>query len=172
MKCPSCGYQNLAGTDACEHCQTSLTQEDVPQAGTDVERRLVEDSIASLQPMVPLTVELQASLEDAIQTMRKHGVGCVLITGDGGKLAGILTERDLLQKVAGRKLDTRRSSVEDFMSKAPESGKSQHPLGYGLHRMIISDIRYLPLVDERDRPMGIVSSRDIIAYIAKRFRAV
>jgi CBS domain-containing protein len=33
--------------------------------------------------------------------------------------------------------------------------------------MIVSDIRYLPLVDDSGRPNGIVSSRDIIAYIAK-----
>jgi CBS-domain-containing membrane protein len=33
--------------------------------------------------------------------------------------------------------------------------------------MIVSDLRYLPLVDKSGRPNGIVSSRDIIAYIAK-----
>ena len=172
MKCPSCGYQNLPGTDACEQCQTSLTQEDVPQARTDVERSLMEDPIESLQPIRPLTVDLQTSLEDAIQMMCNHGVGCVLIIGDGDKLAGILTERDLLQKVAGQGLDLGQCIVGDFMSRAPESSKPDLPLAYGLHRMIISDIRYLPLVDKNDRPAGIISSRDIIAYMAKKFRAV
>ena len=105
MKCPGCGYENLAGADACENCGTSLTQEDVPQAGTEVERSLMEDPIASLKPVTPLTVERHVSLGDAIQMMRNHGIGCVLVTGDGGRLAGILTERDLLQKVAGQKLD-------------------------------------------------------------------
>jgi CBS domain-containing protein len=171
MKCPSCGYQNLPGTDACEQCQTSLTQEDVPQARTDIERSLMEDPIESLQPIRPLTVGLNTSLEDAIQLMRNHGIGCVLITDESGRLAGILTERDLLQKVAGQGLDLGRCIVRDFMSQAPESSKPEHPLAYGLHRMIISDIRYLPLVDMRGRPSGIVSSRDIIAYMARRFRA-
>jgi len=171
MKCPSCGYQNLPGTDACEQCQTSLTQEDVPQAGTDIERSLMEDPILSLQPIKPLTVVPQTSLANAIQMMRNHGIGCVLITNDDGKLVGILTERDLLQKVAGQQLNLDQCIVEDFMSQAPESSKPEYPLGYALHRMIISDIRYLPVVDKNDRPAGILSSRDIIAYIAMRFLA-
>jgi CBS domain-containing protein len=37
--------------------------------------------------------------------------------------------------------------------------------------MIVSDLRYLPLVDETDRPVGIVSSRDIIDYMAMKFGA-
>jgi CBS domain-containing protein len=57
------------------------------------------------------------------------------------------------------------------MSPAPESSKPEHPLGYALHRMIVSDIRYLPIVDSHGRPAGIVSSRDIVAYMAKQFHA-
>jgi CBS domain-containing protein len=169
MKCPSCGHQNLPGVDACERCQTSLTQEDVRQIQTDVERSLMHEQIRSLQPVEPLTVERGTPLKQAIQIMRNKNIGCVVVTGDNGKLAGILTERDLLQKVAGQNLDHSQCRVEDFMSPAPECSKSEHPLAYALHRMIISDIRYLPLVDENDRPEGIISSRDVIAYINKRF---
>jgi CBS domain-containing protein len=79
------------------------------------------------------------------------------------------TERDLLQKVAGQGLDFSQCMVEDFMSLAQESSKAEHPLAYALHRMIISDIRYLPIVDEDDRPEGIISLRDVIAYMNKRF---
>ena len=171
MKCPGCGYENLPGADACENCGTSLTREDVPQAVTEVERSLMEDPVECLQPISPLRVDLQTSLEEAIQRMRNHGIGCVLITDAGGKLTGILTEKDLLQKVAGQGLDLGQCIVGDFMSPAPESSKPDHPLGYALHRMIVSDIRYLPIVDSSDRPAGIVSSRDIVAYMAKHFHA-
>jgi CBS domain-containing protein len=169
MKCPSCGHQNLPGIDACERCQTSLTQEDVRKVQTDVERSLLKEQIKSLQPVEPLTVDLKTTLKQAIRIMRNKNIGCVVVTDDAGKLAGILTERDLLQKVAGQNLDHNECRVDDFMSPAPESSKSEHPLAYALHRMIISDIRYLPLVDENNRPEGIISSRDVIAYMKKRF---
>jgi CBS domain-containing protein len=171
MKCPACGYENLSGADACENCGTSLTRDDVPQAGTDVERSLMEDPVECLQPISPLRVDQQTSLEEAIQMMCNHGIGCVLTTDADGKLTGILTERDLLQKVAGKSLDLAQCVVGDFMSPTPESSKPDHPLGYALHRMIVSDIRYLPIVDSSGRPAGIVSSRDIVAYMAKRFHA-
>ena len=169
MKCPCCGYRNLPGVDACEQCQTSLTQEDVREVQTDVERSLMKEQIKSLRPVEPLTVGLKTTLKQAIRMMRDKNIGCVVVTGDAGKLAGILTERDLLQKVAGQSLDHGQCRVEDYMSQAPESSKQDHPLAYALHRMIISDIRYLPLVDEDDRPEGIISSRDVIAYIRTHY---
>ncbi len=172
MKCPACGYDNLPGADACENCSSSLTQIDVPQAGTEVERSLMEDPVECLRPIRPLTVDLPTSLSDAIQLMRNHHIGCVLVTGPDGTLAGILTERDLLQKVAGRGLDLERSAVRDFMTQIPETSKANHPLGYAIQRMIVCNLRYLPLVDEAGRPTGIASSRDIIEYMAKKFSAV
>lgn len=169
MKCPCCGHENLPGADACEKCQTSLTQEDVRQKQTDIETSLMQEQISSLQPDKPLTVERGTTLKQAIQIMRERRIGCVVVIDDASKLAGILTERDLLQKVAGQNLEHSQCMVEDFMSPAPESSKAEHPLAYALHRMIISDIRYLPIVDENDRPEGIISSRDVIAYINNRY---
>ena len=168
MKCPSCGHDNLPGADACEVCQTSLTQEDVPQADSGIERSLVEEPIACLQPIRPLTADPDTPLDIAIRRMRDHGIGCLLVVTGEGALTGILTERDLLQKVAGRGLDLAGCQVQDFMSGAPETGRPEHPLAYALHRMIVSDIRYLPLVDAEDRPIGVVSSRDVINYMAAR----
>lgn len=167
MKCPNCGYENLPGADQCEQCLSSLTRDDVPQAVSAVERSLMEDPVACLQPIRPLTVDTHTTLAAALALMRNHHIGCVLVTDKGASLVGILTERDLLQKVALEMPSLEHSTVEDFMSAAPETSKPDHPLGYAIQRMIVSDLRYLPLVDDTGRPNGIVSSRDVIAYIAK-----
>ncbi len=167
MICPNCGYENLPGADQCEQCLSSLTRDDVPQAESGVERSLLEDPVACLLPIRPLTVETHTSLAEALELMRNHRIGCLLVTVKQGSLAGILTERDLLQKVALEAPDLEQCRVEDFMSGSPETSKPDHPLGYAIRRMVVSDIRYLPLVDNSGRPNGIVSSRDIIAYIAK-----
>ena len=172
MKCPCCGRGNLPGADSCENCQASLCQDDVPQPCGAVERSLMEEPVACLQPLRPLTLEPYTSLDEAVRFMRNHGIGCVLVTDTTGRLAGILTERDLLQKVAGKGRELARLQVADCMTSAPERGRPEHPLGYALQRMVVSDIRYLPLVDASGRPVGIVSSRDIIAFMASRFRDV
>jgi CBS domain-containing protein len=170
MKCPSCGYANLPGADSCENCLTSLSQVDVPQPLDAVERSLMEEPVACLQPLRPLTLEPHTHLDEAVRFMRDHGIGCVLVTDAAGKLTGILTERDLLQKVAGKGCDLARMQVADCMTAAPEWSKPGYPLGYALQRMIVSDIRYLPLVDDDGKPVGVVSSRDVIAYMANRFQ--
>ena len=170
MKCPCCGAANLAGADSCENCGTSLTRDDVPRAGTEVERSLMEDPVECLHPVRPLTVDLQTTLAAAIQLMRNHRIGCVLVTAADGTLAGILTERDLLQKVAARGLELEGCAVQDYMTGVPETGKPDYPLGYAIQRMIVSDLRYLPLIDASGKPVGIVSSRDIIDYMATKFR--
>ncbi len=172
MKCPSCGYDNLPGADSCENCLASLSQVDVPQPLDAVERSLMEEPVACLQPLRPLTVEQHTRLDETVDFMRNHGIGCVLVTDAAGKLTGILTERDLLQKVAGKGRGLARLQVADCMTAAPEWSKPGYPLGYALQRMIVSDIRYLPLLDDGGKPVGIVSSRDIIAYMANRFRNV
>jgi CBS domain-containing protein len=172
MKCPVCARDNLPGADACDNCASSLTRDDVPQAASDVERSLMEDPVECLNPVRPLTIDRQTSLTEAIQLMRNHNIGCVLVSAADGSLAGILTERDLLQKVAGQGLDLDQCAVQDFMTEAPETSRTDHPLGYAIQRMIVSDLRYLPVVNETGRPVGIVSSRDIIDYMAMKFRAV
>lgn len=171
MNCPYCGYVNLPGSDACENCGSSLTPDDVPQADTAAERSLMEDPVECLNLSRPLTVDCMTSLLEAIQLMRNHHIGCVLVTAADGTLAGILTERDLLHKVAAHGLDLERCEVQDFMTGIPEISKPHHPLGYAMQRMSIADLRYLPLVDEIGRPIGIVSSRDIIDYIAAKINA-
>ncbi len=172
MKCPCCRYVNLPGADACENCGTSLTQDDVPQAGTEVERCLMEDPIERLHPRRPVTVDLLTSLTEAIDLMRKHHIGCVLVTTADGSLAGILTECDLLHKVACHGLELNQCAVKDFMTEVPETCRAEHPLGYGLQCMIVSDLRHLPLVNETGRPVGVASSRDIIEYIANKLCTV
>ena len=168
MKCPCCGFVNLPGSDACENCATSLTRDDVPQAETEIERSLMDDPVECLNPSRPLTVDCTTSLLEAIELMRNHHVGCVLVTAADGTLEGIMTERDLLHKVAAHGFDLEKCAVQEFMTALPETSKPYHPLGYAIQRMIVADLRYLPLVDETGRPTGIASSRDIIDYIAAK----
>ena len=167
MKCPFCGYDNLPGADACENCEASLTQNDVPQARARAAHRLMENPVEHLHPSKPLEVDGATSLTEAIDLMRGHSIGCVLVTAADGSLAGILTERDLLRQVAGHGIDLDQRTVHDFMTTLPETCRAEQPLGYALQRMIVSDLRHLPLVDDTGRPTGLISSRDIIEYIAE-----
>jgi CBS domain-containing protein len=171
MQCPSCGHENLPGADECEVCQTSLTQEDIPTddllaARTRLERSLIEDTVADLKPAPPISVASTVMLAEAIRTMQEKSIGCVLVTGADGKLAGIFSERDVLHRLAIEEVDLEQQTIDSMMTPEPETARLEHPLAHAIHRMIVGDHRHLPLVDTAGCPTGIVSLRDIVNHLA------
>jgi CBS domain-containing protein len=52
------------------------------------------------------------------------------------------------------------------MTPKPETIEPERPLAYALQRMTVGDLRHLPLVDEENRSVGVISSRDIINHLA------
>jgi CBS domain-containing protein len=168
MNCPSCGHDNVPGADACAACLTSLTHEDIPpeEARNRVEHSLMEDRVADLRPAAPISVGESTCLDEAVKNMRAKRIGCLLVTDTVGKLVGILTERDLLNKVAAEMEDFSRAVVADFMTRNPETIEPERPLGYALQRMLVGDLRHLPLVDRDGKSVGIISSRDVVRHVA------
>src|SRR5688500_16126274 len=101
MICPTCGWDNVPGNEACSHCQQALTPLDRPVAGCRVERSLMEDQVLVMRPTTPITVSPTTALDGAIQLMLSRNVGALLVIDYNGRLLGILSERALLKKVAG-----------------------------------------------------------------------
>ena len=125
----------------------------------------LREPIRLLNPRSPLSVGPQAALRDAVQIMREHHTGCVLVVEDE-RVVGILTERDLLLKVETADL---RKPVADFMTPDPETLRPEDPIVWALNRMSVGGYRHIPLVDRGGRPVGIVSVKDIIHYVVALF---
>src|SRR5579871_6172865 len=101
MICPTCGHDNLPGSEECSRCLQDLTQLDRPVPHNRVERSLMEDLVGVLHPAQPITISPTATVGEAIDTMLQHNIGAVLVVGTDGKLLGIFSERDLLVRIAG-----------------------------------------------------------------------
>ena len=125
----------------------------------------IREPIRLLSPRSPLCLEPEATLEEAVRLMREHHVGCVLAVRDG-RLVGILTERDLLEKLEG--VDLSRP-VRELMTPDPEVLRLDDPIVYALHRMSVGGYRHVPLVDDGGRPVGILSVKDIVHYVVSFF---
>ncbi|RMG97197.1 MAG: CBS domain-containing protein [Chloroflexi bacterium] len=132
---------------------------------SEVGDRLAEESLAALQPNVPISIDATDSLAKAIRKMNAHNIGCLLVTDPEDHLIGILTERDILMRVAGVVEDLTAAKVADYMTPNPIALKPDTPIAQALHEMSIHGFRHLPLVDEENRPEGIVSFRDIVHYL-------
>ena len=165
--CPSCGHPNIAGADECELCLASLTHEHptLDERRTRIEESLHGDTVAVLEPSPAIALPETDTVEVALRTLRENDIGCVLVTDGGGRLSGIVTERDLLQRMADE-LDPTAHRLAEVMTPAPETIRPEHSLAHALHRMTISDLRYLPLVDEDGKPERIVDARDLVGYLS------
>ena len=71
---------------------------------------MLRHPISQLEPNEPFVVEPQTPALEAIALMKKHRVGCVLVTRSG-KLKGIFTERDVLTTVVGEGVDPAKTPV-------------------------------------------------------------
>ncbi|MFP6646886.1 MAG: CBS domain-containing protein [Candidatus Latescibacterota bacterium] len=167
IQCPACGHGNMAGSDACEECGQSIVDAVDPEPESD--SWALTEPLLRLSPRVPETVERDQSLGETIARLKGRNVGCVLVTDHGGELAGIFTERDVLYRVAGLIEDLDSLPVESLMTPEPTALKPSDPINRALHLMAIHGFRHVPLVDEDDRPVGIVSLRDIIRFMEEHF---
>ncbi len=108
-----------------------------------------------------LAIEPDAGLAEAARRMVERGVGAVLVLEDG-RLAGILTERDIL-KAVGRGLDT-SARVADCMTRHPETIEPSDSTDHAAVLMLHGGFRHLPVVD-RGEVVGILSIRDLMRVV-------
>jgi CBS domain-containing protein len=115
-----------------------------------------------------LTVDPSSTLRRAAEVMSDRGVGCAVAVANE-KVAGIITERDILHAVA-QKQDVDKTTVADVMTKEVVSGEPGWDLVKAVKTMTDGGFRHL-LVMELDDPMGIVSLRDLMDSMAELVQA-
>ena len=106
-----------------------------------------------------LTVDCKASLRRAAKVMTERGVGCAVVI-DKEKVAGIVTERDILHAVADDKIMD-DATVDEVMTRDVVSGSPGWDVVKAVKTMTEGGFRHL-LVMEMDDPVGIVSLRDLM----------
>ena len=108
-----------------------------------------------------LSVGADERIAAAARRMVDRDVGAVLVM-DGERLAGILTERDVLRAVAeGRAED---ATVGERMTRQPETVEASESTGHAASLMIHGGFRHLP-VTESGAVVGIVSIRDLMRVV-------
>jgi CBS domain-containing protein len=111
-----------------------------------------------------LTIDPESTLRRAAKMMTERGVGCAVVV-EKEKVAGIITERDILTAVASdQRVDDTR--VEAVMTRDVVSGAPGWDVLKAVKTMTEGGFRHL-LVMEMDDPVGIVSLRDLMDTMAE-----
>jgi CBS domain-containing protein len=115
----------------------------------------------------PLTVPVGTSIRDAIRRMQDRKGEPVLVC-DGGRLLGIVTERDVLMKVLGRDVDL-DAPIDGVMTQTPGTLSPDASVREALEAMDRGGYRNLPLVDGGGSVVGLLRQQDVVEYVAESF---
>jgi CBS domain-containing protein len=159
--------------DPCYKLPRGIGASDVPAAPnlTDLaqplhchltQRRLggVPVKVADVMTRHASLVSPQASVRDAAESMAEHDVGAVLV-GDGGALAGILTDRDVILRVVVEGRDPNSVRVQEVMSSHLYTCREDDPVELAFQLMTEHQVRRLPVMDEEGALVGIVTLSDL-----------
>jgi signal-transduction protein with cAMP-binding, CBS, and nucleotidyltransferase domain len=163
--CPDCGTDNLQGVDSCEECGQDLRYLDVPAPKDGLQQVLLETSLKEVGLLPPNIVEAGESVLEAVRLMQKTRHGSVLVVEDG-KLVGIFTERDVLDRLAGEDVDLAKLPVQVVMTPKPQYLGEEDALAFAVHRMAVGHYRHIPVLRD-GRPIGFVSVRGVLKFLSR-----
>jgi CBS domain-containing protein len=107
------------------------------------------------------------ALREALAQMREHGGDAILVK-ENGRIAGILTERDVLTRVFGAEVDEARP-VSEFMTSDPHTLSADASLLEAMQAMESGHYRNVPLVEQDGTVIGLLRQQDVIEFIAEAF---
>ena len=152
--------------DAYEVNNASIHQR---QEEDPIRSAILNTPISELALRKPIFVEPSSYVVDAVQAMREQHIGCVLVQHEEA-LVGIVTERDVLNRVVFYN-ENRASLIESVMTKNPETLSSHESTAFALNMMCVGGYRHIPIVESNGKVVGVLSVRDIVAFLVELFPA-
>lgn len=119
--------------------------------------------VRDVMTQATVTESQQDSLRSAAERMWRQQTGSLLIT-EGGQLAGIITERDVLRAIAFG-ADPDKTSVDEAMTAEVYTVTPDMQLQDAAREMAARWIRHLPVVED-GQLLGVVSMRDVTGVFA------
>jgi CBS domain-containing protein len=113
-----------------------------------------------------LRIEADASVYDAVKKMVERNVGALLVM-DGADVAGIVTERDYLRRVALQGRTDKETAVREIMTSPLVVVTPETSIDECMALMTDRRIRHLPVV-EGGEVVGIVSIGDVVKFKSKQ----
>lgn len=177
--------KRLPVVDATGHLMGIITRSDIlREIAASNERSSIESSfdcnitVDAADLEAPAVVGKSAPLEEVIRVMREHSNKRVIVTDPEGRAVGIVTERDLLERVAngdrarvmqalvGQPTSAQatpiRQTAEDVMTAPIVTVTPDHTAITALNLLVENGIKRLPVLDESQRPLGMVGRAGLV----------
>lgn len=109
-----------------------------------------------------VTVPPDAALRQVVALLRDLRIGAVVVSGDGSRIEGIVSERDVVHRLAEKGADILEGRVADIMVRAVITCREHDTLDEIMQTMTRGRFRHVPVADEAGRLAGMISIGDVV----------
>ena len=113
--------------------------------------------------------EANESVWEAAERMHQRAVGTLVVVDHDQRPVGIVTDRDLVERVLALRKDPNVTAVVDIMTPDPKTMTEQGAIESALSLMSSGGFRRLPVVDEDGKLIGLMSLDDVLMLLAEEF---
>ncbi|PSP92352.1 histidine kinase [Halobacteriales archaeon QS_4_66_20] len=121
--------------------------------------------VARLMSSGVVTVTPDTLVEDAAELLLEEGIGSLVVVDEDNQLAGILTSTDFVRIVRDSEPKA-ETTVERYMTEGVVTAEAGEPIREAADRLITYEIHHLPVVDEEEGVIGMLSTTDLAAYFS------
>ena len=147
-----------------------LSNYDPPVYGSAIEAALAESPLDAVQSRPYAEVTSATPIRQAVHALHGLKVSSLLVVDDG-KLMGIFTERDVLERVAEQYPRLADRPISDVMTADPLVVYASDPAGTALAAIAAAGYRHVPVIDNAGKVFGIVSPRRVFAFLESQLDA-
>lgn len=165
ITCPSCGTRNIEGNDECANCGADLQKVDLPKPAAKIEQTLMQMPLTALSMTKIHAVTPDTTLDAAIAALLRQNADILEVVEDD-QLVGVLSVRDIINRVGSDYASKLSRPVREFMTPKPETLPPDAPITFAINKMDVGGYRHVPVVQD-NRMVGVVSIRDVIRYLVK-----
>ena len=110
-----------------------------------------------------VSIEPTATLGDAAKLLAERRIGAVLVLGIEGRVAGILSERDIVRVLAERGAGVLNERVDQVMTRKVFTCGETDTVAHIMEQMTAGKFRHVPVIEE-GRVIGIISIGDVVNH--------
>ena len=110
-----------------------------------------------------VTIAPTANLSEAVKLLAQRRIGAVIVTGADNRVAGILSERDIVRVLGERGADALGDNIAAVMTRKVTTCVETDTVSDIMERMTTGKFRHVPVV-EQGRLVGVISIGDVVKF--------
>lgn len=126
----------------------------------------------------PVTIQRQASVKEALTMLARYSVTSLPVVTASGRICGVVSEADLIRESVARDHDIQETPIQAEAIDPPRlveqvytphavTVRADTDLSDAVELMTSTSVKSLPVVDDRDRVIGIISRSDVVQLLAR-----